>query len=61
VENRIDHTNVMRGRICLITWSNSEIGMETAIKLAKMGATIVMVVIESEARKLGQNSEADRK
>ena len=37
----------MKGRICIITRSNSGIGKETAIGLAKMGATIVMVVIES--------------
>jgi NAD(P)-dependent dehydrogenase (short-subunit alcohol dehydrogenase family) len=34
----------MKGRVCIITGSNSGIGKETAIGLAKMGATIVMVV-----------------
>ena len=34
----------MKGRIVIITGSNSGIGRETAIGLAKMGATIVMVV-----------------
>ncbi len=34
----------MKGKICIITGSNSGIGKETAVGLAKMGATIVMVV-----------------
>jgi NAD(P)-dependent dehydrogenase (short-subunit alcohol dehydrogenase family) len=38
----------MKGRICVITGSNSGIGKETAIGLAKMGATIVMVVRDQE-------------
>jgi NAD(P)-dependent dehydrogenase (short-subunit alcohol dehydrogenase family) len=38
----------MKGRIYVITGSNSGIGKETAIGLAKMGATIVMVVRDQE-------------
>lgn len=38
----------MKGRICVITGGNSGIGKETAIGLAKMGATIVMVVRDQE-------------
>lgn len=34
----------MTGRICIVTGSNSGIGKQTAFALAKMGATIVMVV-----------------
>ena len=34
----------MTGRICIVTGSNSGIGKETALGLAKIGATIVMVV-----------------
>ena len=38
----------IRGRICIITGSNSGIGKETAIALARMGAKIVMVVRDQE-------------
>ncbi len=39
---------VLAGKICLVTGSNSGIGKETAIALAKMGATVVMVVRNRE-------------
>ncbi len=38
----------MKGKICIITGSNSGIGKETAIGLAEMGTTIVMVVRNQE-------------
>lgn len=38
----------MRGKICLITGSNTGIGKETALGLAKLGATIVMVCRDRE-------------
>ena len=38
----------MKGKICIITGSNSGIGKETATNLVKMGATIIMVVRDQE-------------
>ena len=38
----------MEGRVCIVTGSNSGIGMETARALAGMGATVVMVVRSKE-------------
>jgi NAD(P)-dependent dehydrogenase (short-subunit alcohol dehydrogenase family) len=38
----------MRDKICLITGSNTGIGKETALGLAKLGATIVMVCRDRE-------------
>lgn len=40
--------SMMKRKICIITGSNSGIGKETAIGLARMGATIVMVVRNQE-------------
>jgi NAD(P)-dependent dehydrogenase (short-subunit alcohol dehydrogenase family) len=38
----------MKGKVCIITGSNSGIGKETATSLAKMGAHVVMVVRNQE-------------
>jgi len=38
----------MKGKICMITGANSGIGKTTAIGLAKMGATIVMICRNKE-------------
>ncbi len=38
----------MQGKICLVTGSNSGIGKETALSLAKMGATVVIVARNKE-------------
>jgi NAD(P)-dependent dehydrogenase (short-subunit alcohol dehydrogenase family) len=38
----------MRGKICLITGSNTGIGKETALGLAKLGAAIIMVCRDRE-------------
>ena len=34
---------LMQGKICLVTGASSGIGKATALGLAKMGATVVMV------------------
>lgn len=38
----------MKGKVCIVTGSNSGIGKETALALAQMGATVVMVVRNKE-------------
>jgi retinol dehydrogenase 14 len=38
----------MIGKVCVVTGSNSGIGKETAFSLAKMGATVIMVVRSQE-------------
>ncbi len=39
----------MRGKVCVVTGANSGIGKETALSLARMGATVVLVC-RSESR-----------
>ena len=46
----------MKGKICIVTGSNSGIGRETALALAKMGATVVMVV---RNRERGENARSE--
>ncbi|TET23297.1 MAG: SDR family oxidoreductase [Candidatus Stahlbacteria bacterium] len=40
--------NEMKGKVCLVTGANSGIGKETALGLAKMGATVVMACRSKE-------------
>jgi retinol dehydrogenase-14 len=46
----------MKGKICIVTGSNSGIGKETALALAKMGVTVVMVV---RNRERGERARAE--
>lgn len=50
----------MQGKICLVTGSNSGIGKETAVSLAKMGATVVMVVRNKERGKKARDEIVKR-
>ena len=43
-----DNSEMMKGRICIITGANSGVGKATALGLVKMGATIVMVCRNQE-------------
>lgn len=50
----------MKGKVCIVTGSNSGMGKETAMALASMGATVVMVVRNRERGEkafVGCNSE----
>jgi NAD(P)-dependent dehydrogenase (short-subunit alcohol dehydrogenase family) len=46
----------MRGKICMVTGANAGIGKETALGLARMGATVVMVC---RNRKRGERARQD--
>ena len=43
-----DNFHDMQGKVCLVTGANSGIGKGTALGLAKMGATVVMVARNPE-------------
>ena len=46
----------MKGKICIVTGSNSGIGKETTLGLANMGATVVMVVRD---QRRGENAQRE--
>jgi NAD(P)-dependent dehydrogenase (short-subunit alcohol dehydrogenase family) len=48
--------STMKGKVCVVTGSNSGIGKETAVGLAKMGAIIVMVV---RSRERGEKAQRE--
>src|SRR5713226_9716391 len=41
----------LRGKVCLVTGANSGIGKATALGLAKLGATVVMVCRDADRGK----------
>lgn len=47
-------TNDMAGKVCVVTGANAGIGRETALGLAKMGATVVMVCRDRERGEAAQ-------
>lgn len=46
----------MKGKVCIVTGSNSGIGKETALALAEMGAEVVMVVRNKD---LGEKAQSE--
>lgn len=64
-------SNLMNGKVCMVTGSNTGIGKATALELAKMGATVIMVTRENvpeepspletqaEIQKVSQNNHVD--
>lgn len=46
----------MKGKICIVTGSNSGVGRETALALSSMGATVVMAVRNQQR---GESAQAD--
>ncbi len=56
MEETLNNTADMTGRVCLITGANNGIGKEAAVALAGMGATVVMV---SRDRARGEAALAD--
>ena len=48
----------MQGKICLITGATSGMGKETALGLARLGATVVLVAQQAERRGDTQGDQA---
>ena len=53
-------SNEMAGRTCLITGASNGIGKETAIELARMGATVVMVARDERKGRAAQMEVKER-
>ena len=47
-------THTMQGKVCLITGANSGIGKATALGLANMGATVVLVCRDKQRGEAAQ-------
>ena len=53
-------SNEMAGRTCLITGASDGIGKETAVELARMGATVVMVARNERKGRAAQSEVMER-
>ena len=54
--NQQPESPLMNGKICMVTGANSGIGKETALGLARMGATVIMVC---RSREKGEEARQD--
>ncbi|MFW9800860.1 MAG: SDR family oxidoreductase [Candidatus Thorarchaeota archaeon] len=59
-ENKAIDVSNMNGKVCIVTGSNSGIGKETALALAELDATVVMVVRNAERGEAARSDIVDK-